>query len=91
MTMATHAHDTMAPTRRQRADAGALQLSQRDIDGLLLCSEHPGAPFDLLAIALRVEPERVMVQDLPDYAFAPVGSLPGDGPMVAASGPRWVR
>jgi hypothetical protein len=45
--------------RRQRADAGAVRLSQRDIDGLLLCGEHGGAPFDLLAAALRVEPGRL--------------------------------
>jgi hypothetical protein len=62
MTMAAQAHDTVAPvaaSRRRRADAGALQLSQRDIDGLLLCGEHGGAPFDLLAAALRVEPDRL--------------------------------
>jgi hypothetical protein len=66
--MAAQAHDTVSPatasspatvSRRRRADAGALHLSQRDIDGLLLCGEHSGAPFDLLAAALRVEPERL--------------------------------
>jgi len=62
MTMAAQAHDTTTPvtaSRRRRADGGALQLSQRDIDGLLLCGEHSGAPFDLLAAALRVEPDRL--------------------------------
>jgi hypothetical protein len=43
----------------RRADAGLVRLSQRDIDGLLLCGEHYGAPFDLLAVALRVQPERL--------------------------------
>jgi hypothetical protein len=46
-------------SRQRRADAGAVRLSQRDIDGLLLCGEHWGAPFDLLAAALRVEPGRL--------------------------------
>jgi hypothetical protein len=31
-----------------------IRLSQRDIDGLLLCGEHYGAPLDLLAEALGV-------------------------------------
>ena len=57
--MTARAHDAIAPTRRRRADAGVLHLSQRDIDGLLLCGEHSGVPFDLLATALRVEPERL--------------------------------
>jgi hypothetical protein len=48
------------PARRaRRADAGEVRLSQRDIDGLLLCGEHYGAPYDLLADALRVSPERI--------------------------------
>jgi len=57
--MTAHARDTTAPAGRRRADAGVLHLSQRDIDGLLLCGEHSGVPFDLLATALRVEPERL--------------------------------
>jgi hypothetical protein len=43
----------------RRADAGVVQLSQRDIDGLLLCGEHYGAPNDLLAAALGVPPGRL--------------------------------
>ena len=43
----------------RRADAGTIRLSQRDIDGLLLVGEHYGAPSDLLAAALRVEPDRL--------------------------------
>jgi hypothetical protein len=35
------------------------QDSRRDIDGLLLCGEHYGAPYDLLAVALKVQPERL--------------------------------
>lgn len=56
-----HAHDTITPARRpaRRADAGTIRLSQRDIDGLLLVGEHFGAPYDLLARALQVEPGRL--------------------------------
>jgi hypothetical protein len=43
----------------RRAGPAAVRLTQRDIDGLLLCGEHYGAPFDLLATALGTRPERV--------------------------------
>ena len=43
----------------RRADAGVIQLTGRDIDGLLLCGEHYGAPYDLLAAALRVPQGRL--------------------------------
>jgi hypothetical protein len=48
---------TARPARR--VDVGAVRLSQRDIDGLLLCGEQYGAPFDLLASALRVHQDRL--------------------------------
>jgi hypothetical protein len=32
-----------------RSDAGTVRLGQRDIDGLILCAEHFGAPYDLPA------------------------------------------
>src|SRR5436190_21883247 len=56
-----HAHDPTTPARRpeRRADAGIIRLSQRDIDGLLLVGEHFGAPYDLLAAALQVDPDRL--------------------------------
>ena len=59
--MAAQAHDTIAAPRPapRRADAGVVRLSQRDIDGLLLCGEHYGARYDLLAAALRVRPDRL--------------------------------
>jgi hypothetical protein len=61
--MTAQAHDTIAPVTAsrppRRADAGTVRLSQRDIDGLMLCGEQYGAPFDLLAGALRVQPERL--------------------------------
>ena len=50
---------TAAATRSaRRAHAGAIWLSQRDINGLLLCGEHYAAPYDLLATTLRVHPSR---------------------------------
>jgi hypothetical protein len=61
--MTAQPHDTIAqvtasrPSRR--TDAGAIRLSQRDIDGLMLCGEQYGAPLDLLADALLVPPERL--------------------------------
>jgi hypothetical protein len=58
--MAAQAQDTVTTGRlARRADAGTVRLSQRDIDGLLLCGEHYGAPLDLLGRALRVQPERL--------------------------------
>jgi hypothetical protein len=44
---------------RRRADVGAVRLSQRDIDGLLLAGEHYGAPLDLLAAGLGVQADRM--------------------------------
>ena len=63
--MTVQAHDTTTTTAittarpARRADAGTVRLSQRDIDGLLLTGEHYGAPADLLAAALRVQPDRL--------------------------------
>ena len=96
MAMAAQAHDAITPitaapgtatpaaaSRRRRVDAGVVQLSQRDIDGLLLCGEHFGAPFDLLATALGVEPERLstLTARWRRAGFAATGRL---GP-----GPKW--
>jgi hypothetical protein len=74
--------DTITTTRAaRRADAGTIRLSQRDIDGLLLCGEHYGAPFDLLALALRVPPDRVpaIVARWRRAGYAATGRL-GPGP-----------
>ncbi len=60
--MTAQAHDTTTTTisrPARRADAGTIRLSQRDIDGLLLAGEHYGVPLDLLAAALRVQPDRL--------------------------------
>jgi hypothetical protein len=50
------ATETAAVPVRRRSDAGTVRLSRRDITGLVLCAEHAGAPYDLLAAALRAEP-----------------------------------
>ena len=54
------------PRRQERAAMTAtatrpalIQIQQRDIDGLVLCGEHGGAPYDLLAAALDVAPVRL--------------------------------
>jgi hypothetical protein len=58
--MTAQARDTITAARpARRADAGTVQMSQRDIDGLLLCGEHYGCPYDLLADALRVAQDRL--------------------------------
>ena len=61
--MTIQAHDTTttitAARPARRADAGTVRLSQRDIDGLMLTGEHYGALLDLLAAALRVQPDRL--------------------------------
>jgi hypothetical protein len=74
--------DTLtAPRPARRADAGTVRLSQRDIDGLLLCGEHYGAPYDLLAEALQVPPDRVpaIVARWRRAGYAATGRL-GPGP-----------
>jgi hypothetical protein len=53
-------HDTAPVTgTARRADYGSVRLGRRDIDGLLLCAEHYGAPYDLLAVALSAQPARL--------------------------------
>ncbi|MBV9380272.1 MAG: hypothetical protein JOY82_07675 [Streptosporangiaceae bacterium] len=65
----------------RRADAGMVRLSQRDIDGLMLCAEHAGAPYDLLAAALTAQPARVraIVARWRHAGYAATGRL-GPGP-----------
>lgn len=65
--MPGHLHDT-APVSGtpRRADVGTVRLGRRDTDGLLLCAEHYGAPYDLLAAALGAQPTRGdILPDLP--------------------------
>jgi hypothetical protein len=52
--MTAQAQDTgTAGKQSRRSDVGVLRISQRDIDGLVLCAEHQGLPYDLLGSALR--------------------------------------
>src|SRR5580693_6865563 len=46
-------------TAPPRSDAGSVRLGRRDIDGLILCAEHYGAPYDLLAAVLAAQPARL--------------------------------
>jgi hypothetical protein len=61
--------------------ADVVRLSQRDIDGLLLCGEHYGAPYDLLAAALGLQPDRMapVVARWRRAGYAATGRL-GPGP-----------
>jgi hypothetical protein len=52
------AHDGGTATAR-RSDYGTVRLGRRDIDGLIMCAEHYGAPYDLLAAALAAQPARL--------------------------------
>jgi hypothetical protein len=65
----------------RRSGAGQVRLSQRDIDGLLLCAGQAGAPYDLLAAALAVEPARLraIVVRWRAAGYADTGRL-GPGP-----------
>ena len=79
--MAAHADTTTTARPARRADAGEVRVSQRDIDGLLLCGEHYGAPYDLLATALQVDPARLpaIVARWRRAGYAATGRL-GPGP-----------
>src|SRR6202453_5123184 len=83
MTAEAQANDTIKLARTRRADYGAVRLGQRDIDGLLLCAEHFGAPYDLLAAALGVQPARLrgIVARWRRAGYAATGRL--------STGPAW--
>ena len=50
---------TAAAPLPRRSDAGTVRFSGRDIAGLMLCGEMYGAPYDLLAGCLNVQPDRL--------------------------------
>ena len=52
--MAARARRTGGTARQADQHGGGIWLTQRDIDGLILCGEHYAAPYDLLAAALRM-------------------------------------
>jgi hypothetical protein len=76
-------HTATATVTARRADAGAVRLGRRDIDGLILCAEHYGAPYDLLAAALGAQPARLraITARWRRAGFAATGRL--------APGPAW--
>jgi hypothetical protein len=65
----------------RRSDAGVIRVTQRDIDGLVLCGEHQGLPYDLLGSALRATEPAVnkLVQRWQRVGYAATARL-GPGP-----------
>ena len=88
-------HQTITPATAaaplpRRSDAGTVRVSGRDIDGLMLCGEMYGAPYDLLAECLNVQPDRLrgIVARWRAAGYAETGRL-GPGPAcVPRSGRR---
>ena len=72
----------MPPAPTRRSDAGTVKLTGRDITGLMLCADHFGAPYDLLAAALDVRPDRLrgIVARWRHAGYAATGTL-GPGPV----------
>jgi hypothetical protein len=82
--MAAPAQSTGGKAQRDRHDTGAIWLTQRDIDGLVLCGEHYAAPYDLLAAALGIGSQATMYRLMTrwrDTGYAATGQL--------GSGPSW--
>jgi hypothetical protein len=71
----------------RRADAGTVRLGQCDITGLVLCAEHYGVPYDLLAAALDVRPDRLrgIVARWRRAGYVTTGTL-GPGPTGQMAG-----
>ena len=65
----------------RRSDAGSVRLGGRDVSGLVLTGDMYGAPYDLLAAALGVRPDRLrgIVARWRRAGFAATGRL-GPGP-----------
>ena len=65
----------------RRTDTGTVRLGARDITGLVLTGEQYGAPYDLLAAALDVRPDRLrgIVARWRKAGYALTGTL-GPGP-----------
>ncbi len=70
-----------SPPPSRRADAGTVRLGGRDVAGLVLCGDMYGAPYDLLASALGVQPARLrgVVARWRHAGYADTGRL-GPGP-----------
>src|SRR6202453_3814292 len=65
----------------RRADAGSVRLGGRDVGGLLLAGDMYGAPYDLMASFLGVQPARLrgIVARWRRAGYAATGRL-GPGP-----------
>jgi hypothetical protein len=65
----------------RRSDAGSVRLGERDVSGLLLAGDMYGAPYDLLASFLSVQPTRLrgVVARWRHAGYAATGRL-GPGP-----------
>ena len=72
---------TAAEPLPRRSDAGTVRVCGRDIDGLILCGEMYGAPYDLLAAGLNVQSDRLrgIVARWRAAGYAGTGQL-GPGP-----------
>jgi hypothetical protein len=70
-----------SPPLARRADAGTVRLGSRDVAGLLLCGDMYGAPYDMLAAFLAVQPARLrgIVARWRRAGYAQTGRL-GPGP-----------
>ena len=92
----SHRSGAPSPAVRRRT----VRVSGRDIDGLMLCGEMYGAPYDLLAGGLNVQPDRLrgIVARWRAAGYAETGQL-GPGPAwcwltrpgLAALGLRFAR
>ena len=73
---------TDGKAQRAAIDTDGIWLTQRDIDGLVLCGEHYAAPYDLLAAALGIGSQATMYRLMMrwrDTGYAATGQL-GAGP-----------
>src|SRR6516225_6463246 len=80
--MAAPARRTGGTARKADQYIGGIWLTQRDIDGLILCGEHYAAPYDLLAEALRIGSQTNMYRLITrwrDTGYVATGQL-GRGP-----------
>jgi hypothetical protein len=69
-----------------RARPAQIHVQQRDIDGLVMCGEHGGVPYDLLGAALGVAPAPAAGH----YREVAASRVRRDGPARAGPGPSWL-
>ena len=72
----------------RRTDAAPVKLTDRDITGLMLCGDHYGSPYDLLAAALDVRGDRLRgIVARWRHAGVRRDRHPGTGPRVVLADP----